>query len=29
MLPVVARYGGTPAISELVQALDDVGRWWP
>jgi len=29
MLPVIARYGGTPAIRELIRALDDVGRWWP
>jgi hypothetical protein len=29
LAPAIARYGGGRAVTEAIQALLDVGRWWP
>jgi len=26
---LIARLGGAAAITETMQAIEDVGRWWP
>lgn len=29
LAPAIARYGGGCAVTEAIQALLDIGRWWP
>jgi hypothetical protein len=29
LAPAIARYGGSPAVTEAIRALLDAGHWWP